>query len=221
VPLILKEVVDSLDARTAVLFCPSRSSLLTGSSDSRRRCSRSPDVVFVRVTQRAIRRVALTVFRHMHSLSLRFHLERHTGGVSRDIERGTRGISTLLTYMLFSIVPVISSSAWWRPSFSQIRLALRGGQLLPRWWSTSLSACPSPSGAWKSAATQTSWIRRPTRAQSTSLLNYETVKYFNNEELRGAPLRREPAEIRVRRSEERSLARASSTSDRAASSPSR
>src|SRR5258708_9782780 len=65
------------------------------------------DVVFVRVTQRAIRRVALTVFRHMHNLSLRFHLERQTGGVSRDIERGTRGISTLLTYMLFSIVPVI------------------------------------------------------------------------------------------------------------------
>jgi len=75
--------------------------------------------VFVRVTQRAIRRVALTVFRHMHSLSLRFHLERHTGGVSRDIERGTRGISTLLTYMLFSgSSRWSSSSAWWRSSFS-------------------------------------------------------------------------------------------------------
>src|SRR5207244_2355227 len=65
------------------------------------------DVVFVRVTQRAIRRVALGVFRHLHSLSLRFHLERQTGGMTRDIERGTRGISTLLSYLLFSIIPVI------------------------------------------------------------------------------------------------------------------
>jgi ATP-binding cassette subfamily B protein len=59
------------------------------------------------VAKRAIRRVALEVFRHLHSLSLRFHLERQTGGVSRDIERGTRGISSLLSYMLFSIIPVI------------------------------------------------------------------------------------------------------------------
>ena len=65
------------------------------------------DLVFVRVTQRAIRRIALNVFRHLHALSLRFHLERQTGGMSRDIERGTRGISTLLSYMLFSIIPVV------------------------------------------------------------------------------------------------------------------
>src|SRR5205823_205420 len=65
------------------------------------------DVVFVPVTQRAIRRLALGVFRHLHSLSLRFHLERQTGGMTRDIERGTRGISTLLSYLVFSIIPVI------------------------------------------------------------------------------------------------------------------
>jgi ABC-type transport system involved in Fe-S cluster assembly fused permease/ATPase subunit len=59
------------------------------------------------VAQRAIRRVALEVFRHLHSLSLRFHLDRQTGGITRDIERGTRGISTLLSFMLFSIIPVI------------------------------------------------------------------------------------------------------------------
>ena len=64
-------------------------------------------MVFVPVTQRAMRRIALTVFRHLHSLSLRFHLERQTGGMSRDIERGTRGISTLMSYMLFSIIPVL------------------------------------------------------------------------------------------------------------------
>src|SRR5258706_6744935 len=65
------------------------------------------EVIFVPVTQRAIRRVALGVFRHLHSLSLGFHLERQTGGMTRDIERGTRGISTLLSYLVFSILPVI------------------------------------------------------------------------------------------------------------------
>src|SRR5690606_9690787 len=65
------------------------------------------DVVFVRVTQRAARRIALGVFRHLHTLSLRFHLERQTGGVSRDIERGTRGISTLMSYLLFSVLPTL------------------------------------------------------------------------------------------------------------------
>src|SRR6201988_5286560 len=65
------------------------------------------DVVFVKVAQRAMRRIALEVFHHLHALSLRFHLERQTGGLTRDIERGTRGISTLLSYLLFSIIPVI------------------------------------------------------------------------------------------------------------------
>src|SRR3989441_11975018 len=108
VPLVLKEVVDSLDTQTAVLVLPLALLAAYGILRfSTTLFAELRDVVFVRVTQRAIRRVALTVFRHMHSLSLRFHLERQTGGVSRDIERGTRGISTLLTYMLFSIVPVI------------------------------------------------------------------------------------------------------------------
>src|SRR5260370_22294805 len=108
VPLILKEVVDSLDARTAMLVLPLALLAAYGILRfSTTLFAELRDVVFVRVTQRAILRVALTVFRHMHSLSLRFHLERHTGGVSRDIGRGTRGSSTLLTYMSFPIVPVI------------------------------------------------------------------------------------------------------------------
>src|SRR5712664_2997361 len=108
VPLILKEVVDSLDAQTAVLVLPLALLAAYGILRfSTTLFAELRDVVFVRVTQRAIRRVALTVFRHLHSLSLRFHLERQTGGVSRDIERGTRGISTLLSYMLFSIIPVV------------------------------------------------------------------------------------------------------------------
>ncbi|MFM9972198.1 MAG: ABC transporter transmembrane domain-containing protein, partial [Burkholderiales bacterium] len=108
VPLVLKDVVDALDPKTAMLALPitllAAYGLLRFSTTL---FAELRDIIFVRVTQRAIRRVALTVFRHLHALSLRFHLERQTGGVSRDIERGTRGISTLMSYMLFSILPVI------------------------------------------------------------------------------------------------------------------
>jgi ATP-binding cassette subfamily B protein len=65
------------------------------------------DAVFAKVGQRAIRQVALEVFRHLHALSLRFHLERQTGGLTRAIERGTKAISTLLSYSLFSILPTL------------------------------------------------------------------------------------------------------------------
>ena len=65
------------------------------------------EMVFAKVTQRAVRNVALKVFRHLHALSLRFHLERQTGGVTRDIERGTRGISSLVSYTLYSILPTL------------------------------------------------------------------------------------------------------------------
>jgi ATP-binding cassette subfamily B protein len=107
VPLILKEIIDGLDA-TRALVLPFALLVAYGVLRlSTTLFAELRDVVFVRVTQRAIRRVALTVFRHLHSLSLRFHLERQTGGVARDIERGTRGIGTLLSYMLFSIIPVI------------------------------------------------------------------------------------------------------------------
>src|SRR3990172_7768242 len=103
VPLVLKNVVDALDPQTAVLAMPfallAAYGLLRFSTTL---FAELRDIIFVKVTQRAIRRIALAVFRHLHSLSLRFHLERQTGGVSRDIERGTRGISTL-----FSILPVM------------------------------------------------------------------------------------------------------------------
>ena len=61
------------------------------------------EILFARVTQRAVRQVALEVFRHLHALSLRFHLERQTGGVSRDVERGSRSISSLISYTLYSL----------------------------------------------------------------------------------------------------------------------
>src|SRR6266699_3548546 len=108
VPLILKGVVDSLDAQTAVLVLPLALLAAYGILRfSTTLFAELRDLVFVRVTQRAIRRVALTVFRYMHSLSLRFHLERQTGGVTRDIERGSRGISSLVGYLLYSILPTL------------------------------------------------------------------------------------------------------------------
>src|SRR5690606_15309915 len=106
VPLLMKELVDQLSAERAVLVVPvallAAYGLLRFSATL---FAELRDVVFVRVTQRAARRIALGVFRHLHALSLRFHLERQTGGMSRDIERGTRGISTLMSYLLFSVLP--------------------------------------------------------------------------------------------------------------------
>src|SRR5256885_14092463 len=113
VPLVMKEVVDGLnpagvDPRVQALAVPVALLAIYGILRfSTTMFAELRDVVFIRVTQRAIRRVALGVFRHLHSLSLRFHLERQTGGMTRDIERGTRGISTLLSYLLFSIIPPI------------------------------------------------------------------------------------------------------------------
>ena len=65
------------------------------------------EFLFAKVTQRAVRKIALQVFRHLHALSLRFHLARQTGGLTRDVERGQRGIATLIQYALFSILPTL------------------------------------------------------------------------------------------------------------------
>src|SRR5262245_65234201 len=101
VPLVMKAIVDALDPKLAVVAVPvallAAYGLLRFSTTL---FAELRDVAFVRVTQHAIRQVALNVFRHLHGLSLRFHLERQTGGMTRDIERGTRGISTLLSYLL-------------------------------------------------------------------------------------------------------------------------
>ena len=183
VPLIMKEVIDALDPRQAVLLLPLALLLIYGLLRlSTTLFAELRDIVFVRVAKRAIRRVALQVFRHLHSLSLRFHLDRQTGGVSRDIERGTRGISTLLSYMLFSIVPVI------------IEFGLVAAVLLVKFdWRFMAITMVAVVVYLVFTVLVTEWrmdIRRRaneldakanTRAID-SLLNYETVKYFNNEE---------------------------------------
>jgi ATP-binding cassette subfamily B protein len=183
VPLVMKEVVDGLDPKLAVLVVPAALLAAYGLLRfSTTLFAELRDVVFVRVTQRAIRRVALGVFRHLHQLSLRFHLERQTGGMTRDIERGTRGISTLLSYLIFSILPVILEFALvaavllakfdWRfaaITFGAVAVYLSFTFLVSEW----RIAIRKRANELDSKAN--------TRAID-SLLNYETVKYFGNEE---------------------------------------
>ncbi|MFM7483178.1 MAG: ABC transporter transmembrane domain-containing protein, partial [Burkholderiaceae bacterium] len=112
IPMVLKEIVDSLtpSAQTEhmVLILPAALLIAYGLLRlSTTAFTELREFFFARVTQRAVRNIALKVFRHLHSLSLRFHLNRQTGGVTRDIERGTRGISTLVSYTLFSILPTL------------------------------------------------------------------------------------------------------------------
>jgi ATP-binding cassette, subfamily B, heavy metal transporter len=183
VPLVMKEVVDSLDPQLQIVAVPVALLAIYGFLRfSATLFAELRDVIFVPVTQRAIRRVALGVFRHLHSLSLRFHLDRQTGGMTRDIERGTRGISSLLSYLLFSILPVI------------LEFGLVAAVLIAKFdWRFAAITFGAVAVYIAFTVTVTEWrmeIRRRaneldskanTRAID-SLLNYETVKYFGNEE---------------------------------------
>lgn len=183
VPLVLKEVVDSLAPKDQLLLLPLALLLSYGAL---RLCAvifaELRDVVFVKVTRRATRRIALKVFRHLHDLSLKFHLERHTGGISREIERGTRGVSILLTYSLFSIIPVILEFGFvaailidrfdWRfaaITFSAVFSYLAYTFFVSEW---RMNIRREANG----------WDTRSNSHAVDSLLNFETVKYFNNEE---------------------------------------
>ncbi len=137
---------------------------------------------FAKVTQRAVRTIALKVFRHLHALSLRFHLNRQTGGITRDIERGTRGISSLVSYTLFSILPTL------------IEITLVLGYLAVQydiWFSmiTLIALVIYISFTVMVTEWRTHFRRTMNELDSKantkaidSLLNYETVKYFGNEE---------------------------------------
>ena len=183
VPLVLKQVVDTLNRPNAVLVVPV--ALLLGYGALRLAStvfSDLRDIVFAKVTQRAIRRVGLEVFRHLHNLSLRFHLERQTGGVSRDIERGARGISSLINFTLFSILPTL------------IEISLVAGILFTRFdWVFAAITLAVLVIYIALTITITEWrthIRREMNELDSqantkaidSLLNYETVKYFGNED---------------------------------------
>jgi len=140
------------------------------------------DAVFARVAHRAIRGLALQVFRHLHGLSLSFHLDRRTGGISRSIERGTAGVHTLLTYMLFNILPTLIE-------ICLVSVILAVLFPLPYVLVTALSVAAY--AIFTSVATEQRMrhirravaINRDSNAHAVdSLLNYETVKHFGNEE---------------------------------------
>jgi ATP-binding cassette subfamily B protein len=140
------------------------------------------DAVFAKVTQRAIRSAALNVFRHLHGLALRFHLERQTGGLSRVIERGTKAIESLLSFMLFNILPTIleillvAAILWglfdiW---FALVTLATVFGYIGFTMWVTNWRL--------KFRRQMNENDQQANTKAIDSLLNFETVKYFGNEE---------------------------------------
>jgi ABC-type transport system involved in Fe-S cluster assembly fused permease/ATPase subunit len=185
VPLVLKEIVDRLTAVTGSQALALPLGLLAAYGALRLSTTAFTELreyLFAKVTQRAVRTIALKTFRHLHALSLRFHLARQTGGLTRDVERGTRGISTLIGYTLFSILPTL------------IEIALVSAILIARYdiWFIGITLAALLLYIIYTV-TITEWrtgFRRQmneldskanTRAID-SLLNYETVKYFNNEE---------------------------------------
>jgi ATP-binding cassette subfamily B protein len=139
------------------------------------------DTLFGRVTERMIRRVSLQTFQHLHGLDLDFHLNRRTGGLSRDIERGTSGISYLMRFMIFNIIPTLLELAVVISIFlSRYGLAFAGvivAALVVYVWFSVMAT-----------ERRTQYVREMNQADSAtsnravdSLLNYETVKYFTNE----------------------------------------
>lgn len=184
VPMVFKDIVDALSApgERALLLVPlgllGAYGLLRFSTAL---FTELREIIFARVTQRAQRTIALQVFEHLHALSLRFHLERQTGGLSRDIERGTRSVGSLISFTIYSILPTL------------VEIALVMGILIVRYESAFALITLSTLGIYVVfTITVTNWrtrIRREANELDSaassraidSLLNYETVKYFNNE----------------------------------------
>ncbi len=192
VPIVLKGIVDALtgegggtavgDVGTAVLAVPV--ALVVGYGLLRLSTTAFTELreyVFAKVTQRTVREIALKVFRHLHALSLRFHLDRQTGGLTRDIERGTRGVSSIVSYTLYSILPtlieigmVLGYLAWnYDRSFTLITVVALATYIVytivvTEWRTTYRRAMNELDS------------RANVRAVD-SLMNYETVKYFGNE----------------------------------------
>jgi ABC-type transport system involved in Fe-S cluster assembly fused permease/ATPase subunit len=184
VPVVLKEIVDAVavDPARAAVAVPAGMILAYGVMRVMSTLlTELREVVFARVTQQAVRQIALQVFGHLHALSLRFHLDRQTGGLTRDIERGTRGVSSLVSFTLYSILPTLIEVAmvltWlvihyevWFAVITVSALALYViYTILVTEWRTHFRRAMNDLDS-----------RANTRAVD-SLLNYETVKYFNNE----------------------------------------
>ncbi|MEI6804517.1 MAG: ABC transporter ATP-binding protein/permease [Burkholderiales bacterium] len=186
VPLLLKNLVDSMSYRpgdaAALLVVPMALLFAYGALRlSATVLNELRELVFAKATQGAARSIALQTFEHLHALSLRFHLERQTGGMTRDIERGVRGIESLIQFLLFSLLPTllevvmvvgilsVKFDLWFAWITLAALLAYITFTVLITEWRTKFRR---QANEFDSAA--------HTRAVD-SLLNYETVKYFNNE----------------------------------------
>ena len=182
VPLVFKEMIDGLSGGEQLLALPILLLVMYGALRfSTALFTELREILFARVTQRAVRQVSLEVFRHLHALSLRFHLERQTGGVSRDIERGSRSISSLISYTLYSILPTL------------VEIGLVLGILFVKYDMGYVVITMISLVTYIVFTIKVSnWridIRRAVNENDSaantravdSLLNYETVKYFNNE----------------------------------------
>ena len=181
-PLAFRQIVDDLDpARLALTFPLTLLCLYGVLRFAASLFTELREIIFARVTQQSIRRLALEVFCHLHALSLRFHLERQTGGMSRDIERGTHAIATLINYTLYSILPTLVEMTLvlvilWRefpPIFALVTffsLLVYGcfTVLVSNWRIEIRRRVNETDSAANSRAID-------------SILNYETVKYFSNE----------------------------------------
>jgi ABC-type transport system involved in Fe-S cluster assembly fused permease/ATPase subunit len=182
VPLMLKNLVDGLDIKSATLVVPLL--LLTAYGALRLSTSLFQEmrtVVFARVLARTSREITLRVFEHLHSLSLRFHLDRRTGGVARDVERGMTSVSDLLDWTIYTILPTL------------LEIAIICGILIVRYdWGFALITLATLVIYIAFTFSMTEWRLRFYRAANEAdteanarnvdaLLNYETVKYFNNE----------------------------------------
>ena len=186
VPLLLKNLVDTMNIKPgdaqALLVVPA--ALLLGYGLLRLSTSlftELRELVFSKATEGASRKISLQVFRHLHALSLRFHLERQTGGMTRDIERGTRGVHSLISYSLYSIIPTLIEV-----TLVLSILAVKFDVWFA-WITLAALACYITF-----TVTVTEWRTQFRKEMNEldssahsraidSLLNYETVKYFNNE----------------------------------------
>ncbi|NVK17323.1 MAG: ABC transporter ATP-binding protein/permease [Methylocystaceae bacterium] len=185
VPLFYKEAVDalSLDETTGLIAVPIFLLVAYGLARVMAQAfGELRDAVFARVAQRAIRDVALKTFNHLHRLALRFHVQRQTGGLTRSIERGTKGIDFLLNFMLFNILPTL------------LEIVLVCGILWVMYdWTFAVVTFATIAGyiAWTLIVTEwrIKYRRRMNKSDNEantkavdSLLNFETVKYFTNEQ---------------------------------------
>jgi ATP-binding cassette subfamily B protein len=186
IPILLKRLIDNLNLRVdspqALLVFPVGLILAYGLLRmSASLFAELREFLFARVTQNAVRKVALQVFEHLHSLALSFHLARQTGGVSRDIERGTRGIQSLISYSLYSILPTL------------VEFILVLGYLAYSYdiWFAAITLCALIIyivftvlvTEWRShfRKTMNDMDSKANQKAIDSLLNFETVKYFGNE----------------------------------------